>query len=187
MKLIVGLGNPGAQYQGTRHNVGFEVVALLAKQSAGGTFPKARFQGETIELVIRGQKCLLLTPLTYMNLSGASVLAARDFYKIEHQNLLIICDDFNLPLAKLRFRAAGSSGGQKGLEDVIRRLGADDVPRLRIGIGQPAPGREVTGYVLGRFTKDEQAEMVPSLARAAEGVVDWVESGIQHCMARYNA
>ncbi len=187
MKLIVGLGNPGAQYQGTRHNVGFEVIGLLAKQFAAGTIPKARFQGETIEFALRGQKCLLLTPLTYMNLSGASVLAARDFYKIEHQNLLVICDDFNLPLAKLRFRAAGSSGGQKGLEDIIRRLGADDVPRLRIGIGQPPTGREVTGYVLGRFTKDERAEIGPSLARAAEGVADWVELGIQHCMARYNA
>jgi PTH1 family peptidyl-tRNA hydrolase len=187
MKLIVGLGNPGGQYQGSRHNVGFEVLGLLAKEFASGTTPKARFQGETIEATVRGHKTLLLTPLTYMNLSGASVLAARDFYKIEHQDLLIVCDDFNLPVAKLRFRASGSSGGQKGLEDVIRRLGSDEIPRLRIGIGQPPPGRDVTGYVLGRFPKEEQAEMTAAIARAAQGAADWVEHDLKHCMNQYNA
>jgi peptidyl-tRNA hydrolase, PTH1 family len=187
MKLIVGLGNPGGQYQGTRHNVGFEVLALLAKQFAAGHTPRARFQGETIEASVRGQKSLLLTPLTYMNLSGASVLAARDFYKIENQDILVVCDDFNLPLAKLRFRAGGSSGGQKGLEDVIRRLGTDDVPRLRIGIGQPLAGRETTGHVLGRFTKEEQAEIAAALSSAAQGAADWAEHGMKHCMNQYNA
>jgi PTH1 family peptidyl-tRNA hydrolase len=187
MKLIVGLGNPGGQYQGTRHNVGFEVVALLAKDFAAGVTPRARFQGECVEAALRGHKTLLLTPLTYMNLSGASVLAARDFYKIENQDILIVCDDFNLPLAKLRFRGGGSSGGQKGLEDVIRRLGTEEVPRLRIGIGQPPPGRENTGYVLGRFTKEEQAEMATTLSRAAQGAADWVEHGLKHCMNEYHA
>ncbi|MDX1944043.1 MAG: aminoacyl-tRNA hydrolase [Pirellulaceae bacterium] len=186
MKLIVGLGNPGKQYQGTRHNVGWVVLALLAKNFATGS-PRGQFQGETSEAMIRGEKALLLTPLTYMNLSGASVLAARDFYKIDHQDLLIVCDDFNLPLAKLRFRASGSSGGQKGLEDVIRRLGTDSIPRLRIGIGQPPPGRDVPGYVLGRFTPEEQAEMTLATERAAAGVADWVERGLQHCMNQYNA
>jgi PTH1 family peptidyl-tRNA hydrolase len=186
MKLIVGLGNPGGQYQGTRHNVGFEVIGLLAKEFATGATPRARFQGESLEATIRGHKSLLLTPLTYMNLSGASVLAARDFYKIEDQDILIVCDDFNLPLAKLRFRAEGSSGGQKGLEDVIRRLGTEEVPRLRIGIGQPPPGRENTGHVLGRFTKEEQAEMIEALSRAAQGAADWAEHGLKYCMNEYN-
>jgi PTH1 family peptidyl-tRNA hydrolase len=187
MKLIVGLGNPGGQYRGTRHNVGFEAVGLVAKEFAPGLTPKARFQGETIEAVVRGNKVLLLTPLTYMNLSGSSVLAARDFYKIEHQDLLIVCDDFNLPLAKLRFRGSGSSGGQKGLEDVIRRLGSDDIPRLRIGIGQPPPGRNVTGYVLGRFPQDELAEMTAAIAQAAQAAADWVEHDLKQCMNQYNA
>jgi PTH1 family peptidyl-tRNA hydrolase len=187
MKLIVGLGNPGEQYKGTRHNVGFDVVALLAKDFAAGGVPRARFQGEVLEARIRGQKSLLLTPLTYMNLSGASVLAARDFYKIEHQDILIICDDFNLPLAKLRFRAGGSAGGQNGLADVIRRLGTEEVPRLRIGIGQPPPGRESTGHVLGRFSKDEQPEIDSALTRAAGAAADWVELGLKHCMNQYNA
>jgi PTH1 family peptidyl-tRNA hydrolase len=185
MKLIVGLGNPGEKYDRTRHNVGFVVIALLAKAHHAGT-PRGRFQGETSEATIRGQKTLLLTPLTYMNLSGASVLAARDFYKIDNSDILVVCDDFNLPLAKLRFRASGSSGGQNGLEDVIRRLGTEDVPRLRIGIGQPAPGRDASGYVLGRFSKEEEAEITAATARAAEAAADWVELGLSHCMSKYN-
>ncbi len=186
MKLVVGLGNPGAQYKGTRHNVGFEVHSRLAARFATAT-PRARFQGETVEATIAGQKTLLLTPLTYMNLSGASVLAARDFYKVENADLLIMCDDFNLPMGKLRLRAKGTSGGQKGLEDVIRRLGTDEIARLRIGIGVPPPGRDVTGYVLGRFTTEEQAEIHPMLDKAADAAVAWVEQGIGPAMNQYNA
>jgi len=186
MKLVVGLGNPGTQYAGTRHNVGFEVLRALAAKH-GVSSPRARFQGETVEANIGGEKVLLLTPLTYMNLSGGSVLAARDFYKIELDDLLIICDDFALPLAKLRFRAKGSSGGQKGLEDVIRRLGTDEFPRLRIGIGSPPPGRDVTGYVLGKFTKEEQPEIDSALTRAVEAAAIWTKTGTQQCMNQYNA
>jgi PTH1 family peptidyl-tRNA hydrolase len=186
MKLIVGLGNPGTQYKGTRHNVGFEVLSRLAGRFATAA-PRARFHGEVVEATIAGHKTLLLTPLTYMNLSGTSVLAARDFYKIENGDLLIICDDFSLPLAKLRFRAKGTSGGQKGLDDVIRRLGSEDVARLRIGIGLPPPERDVTGFVLSRFTAEEQPEIQAALDRAAAGAVAWVEHGIAHCMNQYNA
>ena len=186
MKLVVGLGNPGDKYKGTRHNVGFEVIGLLAKKFAAGQ-PRAKFQGEVVEATLAGEKCLLLTPLTYMNLSGASVLAARDFYKVENADLLVVCDDINLPLAKLRFRASGSSGGQKGLDDVIRRLGTDEVPRLRIGVGQPPAGRDAAAYVLTRFAKDEQPEIAAAIERAAEAVVAWASRGIEHCMNQYNA
>ena len=186
MKLIVGLGNPGAKYKDTRHNVGFEVAARLAKQF-GRTPPRARFQGEIVEVNISGEKALLLTPLTYMNLSGASVLATRDFYKIELTDTLVVCDDFNLPLGKLRLRAKGSSGGQKGLEDILRRLGTEEVPRLRIGVGAPQPGRDVAGYVLSRFAKDEQAVIAEALDRAAEAAVAWVGQGLEPAMNRYNA
>jgi PTH1 family peptidyl-tRNA hydrolase len=186
MKLIVGLGNPGTQYKGTRHNVGFEVLARLAGRYGTGT-PRSRFQGEVVEATIAGQKTLLLTPLTFMNVSGASVLAARDFYKLELADLLIVCDDFSLPLGKLRFRAKGTSGGQKGLADVMRRLGSEEIPRLRIGIGVPPPGRDVTGYVLGRFPAEDQPEIQTALDRASEGAVAWVERGIEHCMNQYNA
>jgi PTH1 family peptidyl-tRNA hydrolase len=186
MKLIVGLGNPGDKYKNTRHNVGFEVAAALAKKFATAT-PRARFQGETVEATIAGQKALLLTPLTYMNLSGQSVLATRDFFKIENQDLLIVCDDFNLPLAKLRLRPKGSSGGQKGLEDILRRLGTEELPRLRIGVGIPPPGRDGASYVLGRFTKDEQPEIATAIDRAAEAAASWVEAGIDAAMNKYNA
>src|SRR6185503_16668171 len=103
-----------------------------------------------------GERVLLLTPLTFMNLSGTSVLATRDFYKIETADTLVVCDDFNLPLGKLRLRPKGSAGGQKGLEDILRRLGTEEVPRLRLGIGPLPPGRDAAGFVLTRFAKDEQ-------------------------------
>ena len=185
MKLIVGLGNPGNKYKNTRHNVGFEVAALLANKYATAS-PRARFQGEIVEATIAGQKTLLLTPLTYMNASGASVLATRDFYKIENQDLLVVCDDFALPLAKLRLRAKGSSGGQKGLEDILRRLGTEEIARLRIGVGILPPGRDAAGYVLSKFTKDEQPEIADAIQRASEAAVTWVESGLATAMNKYN-
>src|SRR3954470_20232187 len=186
MKLIVGLGNPGDKYKNTRHNVGFEVAATMAKHFATAT-PRASFQGEIVEATIAGQKALLLTPLTYMNASGQSVLAARDFYKVENEDILIVCDDFALPLAKLRLRPKGSSGGQKGLEDILRRLGTEELPRLRIGVGIPPPGRDAAAYVLSRFTKDEQPEIATAIDRAAEAAVAWIELGIETAMNRYNA
>jgi PTH1 family peptidyl-tRNA hydrolase len=186
MKMIVGLGNPGAKYQDTRHNVGFEVAARLAKQFGSST-PRARFQGEIVEANIAGQKVLLLTPLTFMNASGASVLATRDFYKIELADMLVVCDDFNLPLAKLRLRAKGSAGGQKGLDDILRRLGTEEVPRLRIGIGAPQPGRDVAGYVLSRFANDEQPVIAEALDRAAEAAAGWVGQGLEQTMNKHNA
>jgi peptidyl-tRNA hydrolase, PTH1 family len=186
MKLIVGLGNPGKQYNGTRHNVGFATLAKLIKTRTSGP-AKGKFQGELYEANIASQRVLLLLPLTYMNGSGASVLAARDFYKIEHSDILVICDDLALPLGKLRFRAKGSAGGQKGLDDVIRRLGTDEVPRLRIGIGAPPPGRDVPGYVLSRFPPDEQAAAEESIQRAATSAEAWVEKGLSFCMNQYNA
>jgi len=186
MKLIVGLGNPGAQYKDTRHNVGFEVAALLAKKYAKGT-PRAKFQGEFVEALVAAERVLLLTPLTFMNLSGTSVLAARDFYKIELLDTLIVCDDFNLPLGKLRLRPKGSAGGQKGLEDILRRLGTEELPRLRLGIGPPPPGRDVAGYVLSRFAKDEQPIMADAVQRAAEAAAAWVREGLAAAMNVYNA
>ena len=162
MKLIVGLGNPGRKYADTRHNIGWEVLAELQRRLGAGR-PRAKFQGEVVEAVWEGTRVLLLCPLTYMNGSGASVLAARDFYKIETDDLIVVCDDFNLPLAKLRFRAKGSAGGQKGLQDVIRRLGTDQFARLRIGIDSPPPQWDVADYVLSRFADEERGEVDEAL------------------------
>lgn len=185
MKLIVGLGNPGRRYQGTRHNIGWEVVAELARR-LGAASPRVRFQGEVVETTIAGEKTLLLCPHTYMNQSGASVQPARDFFQLENKNLLVVCDDFNLPVARLRFRAKGSSGGQKGLEDVIRRLGTEEFARLRIGIGTPPPEWEVVNYVLSRFPAEERQAIDRAIGRAADGLTDWVRYGVEYCMSQYN-
>jgi len=185
MKLIVGLGNPTRQYQGTRHNVGFMVLGALAAKVATGR-PKAKFHGELLETTVGGQRVLLLNPLTYMNRSGISVHEARDFYKLPLEDLLVICDDLNLPLAKLRFRSGGSSGGQKGLADIIERLGTDQFARLRIGIGAPPENRDSADYVLSKFTKEEADEINAAVTQAAESTTCWVTNGIQDCMNRYN-
>ncbi|OHB84902.1 MAG: aminoacyl-tRNA hydrolase [Planctomycetes bacterium RBG_16_64_12] len=185
MKLIVGLGNPGPRYEGTRHNVGFAVLAEVARKYATGR-PKRKFQGEVVEADLEGVSALLLSPTTYMNHSGASVQTARDFYKLPDQDLLVICDDLNLPLAKLRFRAGGSSGGQKGLADIILRLGTEEFSRLRIGTGAPPDGRDATDYVLEKFTRQEIPEIEEAIWRAADAVAVWAREGIEHCMNQYN-
>lgn len=185
MKLVVGLGNPGPRYAGTRHNVGWEVLALLAGRAGGGK-PKAAFGGELLDVQLRGERTILLAPHTYMNKSGESVLPARDFYRVENQSVLVVCDDFNLPHGRLRLRTKGSAGGQKGLADIIRRLGTEDVPRLRIGIG-PVPDRwDPADFVLGKFTKDERKEMDICLHEAADAVMDWAGDGIETAMNRWN-
>ena len=158
MKLVVGLGNPGRKYEGTRHNVGFRVVAETARKFAASS-PKAAFQGELAEANIAGQRVLLLCPQTFMNLSGGSVLASRDFYKINNDDLLVVCDDFNIPLGRLRMRPKGSAGGQKGLADIIGRLGTDTVSRLRVGVGPVPSGWDAADFVLGKFAKDQQTEI----------------------------
>ena len=185
MKLVVGLGNPGRQYEGTRHNVGFAVLAELAGK-LGQTRPKSKFHGEVIEADLYGQRALLLSPLTYMNRSGLSVQEAKSFYKIPEEDLLIVCDDLNLPLGKLRFRAKGSAGGQKGLEDIVRRLGTEEFPRLRIGIGSPPEDREWADYVLRKFAKCEIPGVELAVGQAADAVVAWAREGVEFCMNRYN-
>lgn len=129
---------------------------------------------------------LLLWPLTWMNLSGSSVLAARDFYKIDDSDILVICDDFNLPCDTLRLRPGGSAGGQNGLADVIARLGTTTIPRLRLGIGPVPPGRKPADFVLGRFTKDERDRVGVMIGRAADAAEEWAALGIQDAMNRYN-
>jgi len=185
MKLIVGLGNPGRKYEGTRHNVGYMVLAELARR-AGQATAKSAFQGETQDITIHGERVLLLWPHTFMNRSGSSVLAARDFYKLKNDEVLIVCDDFNLPLGKLRFRPQGSAGGQKGLADVIRVFGTEEVPRLRVGIGEAPAEWNAADYVLARFTRQDQPVIDEAVVRGAEGIETWVKRGLQAAMNEYN-
>lgn len=185
MKLIVGLGNPGRSYQGTRHNVGFQALEILAARGGNPT-RRQRFQGETAQASIRGCPVLLLWPLTWMNLSGSSVLAARDFYKIDHADMLVLCDDFQLPIGTIRLRASGSGGGQNGLSDVLARLDSTAIPRLRIGIGPVATGWKTADFVLGKFAAHERADVDAMLERAADAAEDWAVIGIDAAMNRFN-
>ena len=185
MKLVVGLGNPGRKYDGTRHNIGFDVLSLVARQNNAG-IGKAKFQGEVSDINLGGNRAVLLLPHTFMNRSGSSVRAAFDFYKLEHEEVLIVCDDLSLSVGKLRFRAKGSAGGQKGLADILVKVCSQDVPRLRIGIGQTPEGWDTADYVLGRFPADEEDTIKLAIAKAADGVSEWIRTDITNCMNRYN-
>ena len=184
-KLVVGLGNPGRKYSGTRHNVGFEVVAQVAKDFFAGTV-KTKFKGEVVDVRIRDHQVCLLCPSTFMNASGSSVKPAVDFFKLKADEVLVICDDFALDLGRLRYRPKGSSGGQKGLGDIIRCLGTDEIPRLRVGIGKPPEHWEIPDYVLSKFHEKEKIDIEIAIRRAADSVADWVENDVGFCMNKYN-
>ncbi len=183
MKIVVGLGNPGSRYNGTRHNVGFDVVDSLASGSDVGRF-QSRFQAQVCELFLDGEKLLLVKPETFMNLSGRSVRQAVDFYQVELAELLIVCDDINLPLGKLRIRARGTHGGHNGLRDIQSHLGTTDYARLRIGVD--APGENAIDHVLGRFKPGERNVIEDAVALAAQAVMVWAKQGVQVCMNQYN-
>jgi PTH1 family peptidyl-tRNA hydrolase len=185
MKVVVGLGNPGAKYAGTRHNVGFEVIDYLAGGPGVGPF-RQQFNALVAETTEGGDKVLLLKPDTFMNLSGRAVRAVTDFYKVPLENLLVVSDDFNLPLGKLRVRANGSHGGQNGLRNIQDQLGTDGYARLRIGVGQPDPG-EAVDFVLSRFKPGERAAVEDAVAKAAAAVLLWLRQGLTACMNTANA
>ncbi len=185
-KIIVGLGNPGRQYGETRHNVGYMVLAELVKRVSFDK-PRNQFHAEAWDAKIGGKNVLLLCPTTFMNLSGTAVSEAIRFYKLNPENdLLVICDDLDLPLGKLRFRESAGSGGQKGLKDVAAKLGTQIFARIRIGIGRPSSTDQVVDFVLTPFRKDEKDEIVLAIQNAADAARLWVERGAQEAMNRYN-
>jgi PTH1 family peptidyl-tRNA hydrolase len=183
MKIIVGLGNPGPRYAGTRHNVGFDVIDLLAQSPKAGRF-RSQFQAEVAELREDSDKILLVKPDTFMNLSGQPVRQIVDFYQLPLADLLVVCDDVNLPLGRLRVRARGSAGGHNGLKDLQQHLGTTEYARLRIGVG--GPREDLVDHVLGRFSPSEQAVMADALVLAAQAVMVWLTQGIEACMNQYN-
>ncbi len=185
MRVVVGLGNPGRQYQGTRHNVGFEVIDGLAQSPNAGRF-QSRFQAQVAELQEGSEKVLLVKPETFMNLSGRSVRQVVDFYQLELSQLLVVCDDVNLPLGRLRVRAKGTHGGHNGLRDIQNHLGTTEYSRLRIGVGAAEPGQMVD-HVLGRFRPSEKPIIEDALIRCLQAVMVWVHQGIEVCMNRFNA
>jgi len=184
MKLVVGLGNPGTKYQGTRHNVGFDLIDRLASGGRGASFTR-KFDGQMAETEIDFRRVLLLKPETFMNLSGRSVGQAVRFYKLEPHEILAVCDDLSLPVGKIRIRPGGSDGGQKGLRDIAAHLGTDQFPRLRIGIGEQGDS-DAVAYVLSRFRSPERAVIEDSLILASQAVAVWVTQGIDPAMNRFN-
>jgi len=184
MKLVVGLGNPGTKYQGTRHNVGFELIDRLASGGRGANFTR-KFDGQMADTEIDFRRVLLLKPETFMNLSGRCVGQAVRFFKLEPHEILAVCDDLSLPVGKIRIRPGGSDGGQKGLRDIAAHLGTDQFPRLRIGIGDQGD-TDAVDYVLSRFRGPERAVIDDSLILASQAVAVWVTQGIDPAMNRFN-
>lgn len=184
--MVVGLGNPGAKYHWTRHNIGFECLNLVHRR-LGSPSLQTKFEGQFAKVKQGGQDVCLVWPLTYMNLSGRCVAQFARFYRIEPANILVVCDDLSLPLGKLRIRKSGSSGGQKGLEDILRCLGTQDVPRLRIGI-DPTPDRwETADYVLSKFAAADKEVVDQALVRADAAIACWWSDGIDVAMNLFNA
>jgi peptidyl-tRNA hydrolase, PTH1 family len=197
MKLIVGLGNPGREYAGTRHNIGFEVIDRLAERfgwNGPGDFDRiarGKFDGLAadgpVSLPGRSEKVMLLKPLTFMNVSGRAVQAAVAFYQLATDDIMILLDDLALASGRIRLRAEGSSGGHNGLKDIERALGTSRYPRLRVGIDPPPermPGRD---YVLGRFSDQQRPLIDRAVERAAEAVEVWMDQGMAAAMNKFNA
>ena len=198
MKLVVGLGNPGREYVGTRHNVGFEVIDALAKK-LGWTFSAGEFEKQARSkfdaLAMAGslttasggsERLLLLKPMTFMNLSGRSVQQALGFYQIAPADMMVVLDDLALPCGKLRIRSGGSDGGHNGLKDIQRALGLNQYPRLRIGIDAPPSPIAGKDYVLGRFDPPQRRPVNEAVDRAAGAIICWIENGIASAMNRFN-
>lgn len=184
MKLIVGLGNPGKDYEKTRHNIGFRIVDRLVTE-LNGIFKPGKGRFLYAEGSQRSEKIIMLKPTTYMNLSGEAVGPALHFWKLEPPDLLVVADDLNLPFAKLRLRAKGSAGGQNGLKSVIQVLKSDEFARLRFGIGSPSAATH-SDYVLNPFHKDEEAALPEALGRAVDACRLWASDGILAAMNKYN-
>jgi PTH1 family peptidyl-tRNA hydrolase len=184
--LIVGLGNPGAEYAKTRHNAGFLLVEDLAEQWKAGWTKERKFAARVAKADGNGKKVLLAEPQTFMNLSGESVGALVKFYQLPLAKILVAVDDADLPLGEIRLRKSGSSGGHHGLESIEQHLASREFARLRIGIGRKNEAREITGHVLGKFGADETALLEKVLERASNQVEAWLEAGIEKAMSQFN-
>lgn len=183
IRLVVGLGNPGPEYEKTRHNIGFELVDLLAAGRGLKWTKEHKFRSK---IATRGKDLVFAKPLTYMNLSGNAVARLMRDYKLQPDQILIAYDDISLPPGSLRFRANGSAGGHNGIKSLLEYLGTEEFPRLRIGIGAKVDDEALTDHVLGRFTPEEWGEMEKVLAIAVDGVNCALSAGLDTAMNRFN-
>ena len=183
--LIAGLGNPGAEYQKTRHNAGFRVIDALA-ETLGADFQSWQNLGVYAKVVIGGQDVLLAKPMTYMNLSGQLISGLARFYKVPPEKILICFDDMSLKVGDIRLRSSGSAGGQKGMKHIIEQLGTDQIARLRLGIGPKPEKFDLVDYVLGKFSRDEEKLLEPALERAVCALETYFKNGLERAMNQFN-
>jgi PTH1 family peptidyl-tRNA hydrolase len=183
MKLIVGLGNPELRHAGTRHNIGFEVIDHLAGKAS---FSSGKGNYRFTKISTPGGSLLLVKPMTYMNLSGHAVIAAMNFYKINREELLVICDDVNIPLGTIRIRAKGSAGGQNGLKHIIQSLGSEEFARLRVGVGTEQTPASLSSFVLSKFTDEEKKSIERVIPVCADAVMAFASQGVEYAMTRFN-
>ena len=184
--LIVGLGNPGREYERTRHNCGFRAVDLLAEK-LGCKIDKAKFQGLYGQANYNGRKLLLLKPQTYMNLSGRSVLQLSAYFNIPPQRIIVLFDDISLPPGRLRIRGDGSAGGHNGIKSIIAELGSQDFPRVKIGVGaKPTPEYDLAAWVLSSFSSGEEKALQPALGWAGDAALAIMDTGVSQAANRYN-
>jgi PTH1 family peptidyl-tRNA hydrolase len=187
MKLIVGLGNPGAQHERTRHNAGFLALDALAERHASGQIPKSRFHAVTLDAIIGTEKVLLMKPTGFMNRSGQSVGEAIRFFKLDPQeDMIVLVDDIALPVGHIRVRKRGGTGGHNGLSDIDRILGGEDYPRVRIGVGNVPKFMDQSDWVLSKFMKEEQEDVLRSIKAAADATVCMLDEGITKAMNAFN-
>lgn len=184
--LVVFLGNPGLKYTDTRHNAGFMTGDALSK-SLGVSINRARFQALVAECTIGEERVLLMKPQTYMNLSGDAAIQAVNFYKIPPEHVLVVSDEISLPIGRLRVRTKGSAGGHNGLKSLIARLGTEDFPRIRLGVGAPPhPDYDMADWVLSSFRNQDAEDMAKAVSRAAEAVVCYITEGPDKAMNKFN-
>ena len=185
--LLVCLGNPGDKYDGTRHNVGFQVADELGERS-NKAIQRLKFRALTDTLDLGGEKVLVMKPVTYMNLSGEAVRQAADFYKIVPGHVLVVADDVSLPVGKLRLRAGGSAGGHNGLKSIIEHLGTEQFPRVKIGVGEkPHPDYDLADWVLGRFGGEDKKVIAATVKKAADAAECVIKEGMDRAMNQFNS
>lgn len=183
MFLIVGLGNPGLQYENTRHNIGFKVIDNIAKEY-NIEINRQKFKGVYGEGFINGEKVILLKPTTYMNLSGESIREVVDFYKLTCEDIVVIYDDISLDVGRLRIREKGSAGGHNGIKSIIAHLGTDVFPRIKVGVGQP--NVDLVNYVLGKFTDEEMEVLSESIDASTKAVSEIIKYDVNTAMNKFN-
>ena len=184
--LIVGLGNPGREYEKTRHNAGFRAIDLLADK-LNCKVDRLKFQGLYCQTLYGGRKLFLLKPQTYMNLSGRSVLQLSSYFNIPPQNIIVLFDDISLPPGRLRVRAEGSAGGHNGIKSIISEIGTQDFPRVKIGVGaKPHAEQDLADWVLSTFSAKEEKDLISALERAADAALTIIEKGVPEAANRFN-